>query len=118
MPLIQNAVRLTAENRFLVSTHRDIPVTHTFPDGKTLSIAGGLEWTQRDGDLYELDDARAYEEWNLMDDWDFQLDIAPRLLYQAGDAWRLVKDAPAEEMEALARGEGWVARVAQYWLIQ
>jgi hypothetical protein len=111
--LIQHAIYVPAEDCFLVSAHRDIPNVYTFPDGQTLAISGALEWTHRDGDLIALEGR--YEEWNLMDDWPFE-DIAARLLFQRGDEWRPIKEATASELETLARGEGWTARVAAHWL--
>lgn len=82
--LIQNAVHIPEDDTFIVSTHRHDYVTHTFKDGSSIAVDGGLEYARRAegkaGDLWKLDETKRYEEYCLADDEPFGW-IADRLLW-------------------------------------
>lgn len=78
--LLQNAVRITEGDLYLVSTHVHDFVVHTFKDKLELHVDGGGEYAKRGGDIYELASSDRYEEYTLTSDYPFEPMIVDRLL--------------------------------------
>lgn len=119
MTLIQNACRVAETDTYLVSTTEDDLMSHTLPDGLTLSIAGGLSFARRDGDFIKLSYSDRYDEWCLTTD-DSLPWVADRLLIpmdHASTTWRPIKEQDQGMLESLAiHTDPIVARVASHWL--
>jgi len=79
--LTQNSVYIPEDDLYIVSHHTHDYVEHTFRDGKTIAVDGGLDYGRRTGDLYELDEARRYQEWCLTTEDAFEPTIVNRLLW-------------------------------------
>ncbi len=118
--LIQNAIRISEDDTYLVSTSRDHHVSHTFRDGPVLTISGGVgeggfthRATRNVGELYALVEADRYEEWVLTDDMTFE-QIADKLLWMD----KPVKEWGVDELRDLVSFEltELHTRVAQYWI--
>lgn len=121
MPLIQNACRVAETDTYLVSTSEDDLVSHTLPDGLTLSLSGGLSFARRDGDFIKLSTQDRYEEWCLTTDDPFQW-VANHLL-TAADAtedgapiWRPIKEQDVATLRTIMDASGSITdQVATHW---
>lgn len=126
--LIQNALWCKEDDVYIASWSTHDFRTHTFKDGRHISVDGGLSYTRREGDLYTLDDDGAYEEKCLKDSMSFE-EIADKLLWgtrgrdgKSPLAYRPIKEFTPEHLAAIlfncpARNE-WANKVVRYWLEQ
>jgi hypothetical protein len=124
--LLQNAIRIVAEDLYLVSTHQHDYREHTFKGTRhSIAVDGGLAYAKRScSDFMAVDGW--YEEYCLTTDDPFE-HIAARLLWgtrgKADDeplTFRPIKDLSTEHLRAIlanARpGPLLYPRVIQYWL--
>lgn len=79
--LLQNAVFVPEDDLYVVSTHQHDYVEHTFKDGLTIAVDGGLAYLRRAGDFIPLDRDNRYEEYCLNDAEPFEGWITERLLW-------------------------------------
>jgi len=129
--LIQNAVYIKEADLYIKSNHRHDFVTHTFKDGRTLSLDGGLDYPRRVGDLLSLVDDGAYEEMCLNTETPFE-EIADKLLWgtRGKDGTQPLTYRPIKELASKPDGINhmrailancpaigpWHKRVVQHWL--
>lgn len=82
--LVQNSIFIPEDDVYIVSTHRHDFVTHTFRDGRSISVDGGngpSGYARRVGDLYDLDEEGKYVEWLVISTDPFEPTVVDRLLW-------------------------------------
>ena len=130
MKIIQNAIHILGEDIYLKSEHVHHYVTHTFPDGLTISIDGGTEYCKRSGDFEKIEGR--YEECCLHEESPFEGWVTDSLLWGSRGKdgktplfYRPIKDFALRE-DGLAHMKAILAnvlcinplhkRVIEYWV--